>query len=431
MIIAQSELHTLLERTKADNKIYTVLSAKNNMPTMKLSLNEAVFFLHSKYDPIAEAEKFADLKYAAVGSIFLYGLGFGYNVKAIHNRLKSGQKLFILESCPEVVKAAFQNTDIKEYIENSDNIIFRFAEDMKTALDFIISTTNQPKLTLVIHEPSLRIMPEKLNKLKDVLHYFLINQKSVLKFNASSTVDMSFNKEYNNSQGYENGAMVFHDKYRDKAVVIIAAGTSLSQSIDEMKKNRDKAVYIAVGRVAKQLEENGFFADYYIQTDAQASTWRRLEPTLQQTPLFMLESASYELTKYCGQKYILYTEPHNDDFCIEYGGSVTTAAISLAAVMGSKKIIFIGYDLCYWSENQHSNENDKFIRLKNNTTVEAIDGRQCYTTQNLYSYLRWTERFIANHKQQGISFINSTVYGAKISGAPNLSLTCALSEQQL
>jgi len=408
-----------------DKNIYCVLNSRSGLPTLKVHFDNCDFFISSKYNPINEAEKFAKDKYTENENIFLYGLGMGYHIPFLIDMLKENQRLFVLECNLSIAKIAFENTNIKEYIEKSSKIVVKITESMEDAIIFIKNVLSKKDINFIIYEQCLRAMPESMKEIKDIMTTYNIKIKSHKKFDSL----IAENQKYNVSKNYKNGGKIFKDKFKGLACIIVSAGPSLELNIEQLKKAADKAIVIAVGRVAKFLYENNFLPDYFIQTDSQVNVFKHLDIEGLKVPLFMLSTASKELENYKGDKYILYeyygASEENKPFSVSCGGSVATTAISLAKLMGFSTIIMVGQDLCYWSCKRHSGEEKKVLhKSKTGRYVLGIDGQQYYTSANLYEYLKWIEKFIYNNKD--IKFINSTAKGAKIKGALHISITEAV-----
>lgn len=424
MIINEDELYKKLKSLNTNNEIYEISQAKDGAFSLKYTINECTFYVSSKYSPINEGKKFAETNITENKNIFIYGLGMGYHIKSMLELMNENQKLYILECNMLFIKLAFDNTEIKEVL-NNPKIEFMGTDNLNEAVLFSSNTFKNEDINIIIHESSLRSMPESLITLKDLFGSFNIRTKSNKKM-SSLLIE---NEKYNLSKGYPNGGHIFKDKYKNIPAIVVSAGPSMLDCFDILRNNASKAIVIAVGRSSHTLAAKKIRADYYIQTDPQNLTnyyVNKSDPTI---PLFFLSTASYLLEEYPGDKYILfekYSVPESEKpYTVEAGGSVATTALSLAKLMGCNPICLIGQDLAYHKERMHAGVRDKYNKLKINKYVEGIDGKQCYTSQNLYEYLKWFERYAEKNKD--INLINCTSYGAKIHGMLHQSLDKALS----
>lgn len=416
MILNQNLINSKIKLLNKYNNSFNVINLNNGDITLKVSDSGCDFYLHSRYNPKIEGERFAQSKYSSCENILLYGLGLGYHIIPFIEKLKDNQKLYILECNFDIIKYSFENTNIKNYLSNK-NVIFMGCDNINEILEFIKDILNKNNSEFIIHEPSLRIMPNYLKEVKEIINGYNIRVKSHIKFSKLTTE----NHNYNTKKNYLNGGKLFKDKYKNIPCIIVSAGPSLECNFEDLKNAYNKAIIIAVGRTAKFLEKNNISPDYYIQTDSQAKVMKHLEIKNNEIPLFMLSTASKELENYPGKKYILFEKNGACDdmkeFAVESGGSVATTAMSLSFLMGCNPIILIGQDLCYWSDILHSGETRKYSKLKTNKAIEGIDGNSYFTSNNLYEYLRWFERFINKHPER--KYINCTAKGAKIHGMEN------------
>ena len=76
------------------------------------------FFLHSKYNPVREAEKFAKAKWENNKVVLLYGFAFGYHIEAILELLLEDQELYIFEMNLDVFKSALEARDLTKILSH-------------------------------------------------------------------------------------------------------------------------------------------------------------------------------------------------------------------------------------------------------------------------------------------------------------------------
>ena len=112
-------------------------------------------------------------------------------------------------------------------------------------------------------------------------------------------------------------------------------------------------------------------------------------------------------------------------------GTVSACVLDISRVLGSKKVLFIGQDMCvradgkyYTDDSSYSDSGDHFTnrmdghRLPGNTVDEVIvEGR-------LFVYLKTFEQFIAENKN--VEYRNLAATGVKVSGADYITQEDAL-----
>ena len=137
------------------------------------------------------------------------------------------------------------------------------------------------------------------------------------------------------------------------------------------------------------------------------------------------------MLNYKGEKYIALQEGYtpaeeyaksNGYILVQTGGSVATTGLDLAIKMGCNPIVFVGQDLAFTDNKTHSSAtfSKEISSIHNLREIDDIYGDTIYTSKNLYIYLRWIQKRIAEEK--GIEFIDATEGGAKIKGTKVMRL---------
>ncbi|MCH5266858.1 MAG: motility associated factor glycosyltransferase family protein [Lachnospiraceae bacterium] len=215
--------------------------------------------------------------------------------------------------------------------------------------------------------------------------------------------------------------------FRGKDLYIIAAGPSLDNNIDELKKVGENGIILATGTVMKKLLNKGIPVDYGILIDAGVATFRQIEGIENcGVPILVLSTAHYKIvSEYQGERYLICQEGYSpaEEFAGKHkyelyqsGGSVSTTALELGIRFGCKRIIFVGLDLAYSGGKYHASDTefDREMSEGNTRYVEDIHGGKVLTGKNLDIYRKWIEDRIA--EETGGIFIDATEGGAKIKG---------------
>lgn len=81
------------------NLSFHIITAKNGSPTVKGKTPEGKEFIwHSAYDPEKESARKIDIiDFKAVDGVILFGLGLGYDLVALINRLNPSQSVYVIE----------------------------------------------------------------------------------------------------------------------------------------------------------------------------------------------------------------------------------------------------------------------------------------------------------------------------------------------
>lgn len=454
------ELLTIIESYKIDNidySEYIIQSAINGELTMQMGTTG--IHIHSTVNPTAEGRNFAQEYYRIeYNSYIVLGIGLGYHVKELLNMY--APQIIVAESDINMLMLALMNMEFEELEDDRLQIIYdKDYTELATYItgerdEKIVIYAPELKNAMKINEQQLSILSDikSENNISDNLKEELLKKKRIYEkikqvFIRESSVRnnekrMNLNFKYNiaNCIHYVDE---IEDRFKDKKVIIVAAGPSLDKNVEQLKtidRKTDEYVILAVGTVYKKLLNMGIKPDYVIIIEANESIISQIsgvEDT--EVPLLILSTAYRELArKYQGKKYLIdqYEYDHAEDHAQKYGyklystgGSVTTTATSVAITLGARTIIFIGFDLSYPDGISHADgtSDKKKLDTTGFVGVESIDGTIVYATNVFIIYRNWIENEIKKHPN--IEFIDATEGGAKIAGTKIMSLEDALKKK--
>jgi hypothetical protein len=233
-------------------------------------------------------------------------------------------------------------------------------------------------------------------------------------------------------------------QFEDIPFILVGAGPSLDDSIDFLKKVQDKAVIVTSNSPYRKLINSGIKPHLVVTADPLSPTLAGFQNvSLEGVPLACPFSAYPEIVKRFSGRIISWVtfSPMIDvlkDFMGEKPGTpvmekgtVSGCVLDISRVLGSKKVLFIGQDMCvradgkyYTNDSSYSDSGNHYTnkleghRLPGNTIDEVIvEGR-------LFVYLKTFEQFIAQNKN--IEYRNLAATGVKVSGADYITQEDAL-----
>ncbi|MFY0543160.1 motility associated factor glycosyltransferase family protein [Brevibacillus sp. H7] len=415
--------------------------AKNGEWTAAVQENQAPpFFLHSRYEPTSEAERFAEAQLRNMGKeesdrIILYGAGCGHHVKALLKQTKSVN--VSIEVWETNVSAFLQMERAGVYAEILENTRLRFvvSEDLHVFSERVKSWQVH-QIHVIVHEPSLRAMPKELASLKHVLQEYQVHQNSSIAH--SDLLQDNFKR---NSRKAWPSVSAFRD-FPPVPVILISAGPSLTNSLPLLPIVAKHCLLGAVGTALPILFRHGIQPDFVVMTDPQPGMLRQLEGwENSNVPLFFLSTLYSEVVeRYCGPKFILFQEgftPSEKEALlrgeplVHTGGSVSTTLFSLARLLGLHPLCLIGQDLAYTNDQTHAEGTPLFQRWKHQAKGERVIAFDMQGTvvapRNLLIYKKWFEEQARNSSE---TFYNATEGGAYIDGFTHLSLSDFLTKVQ-
>lgn len=418
----------------------TLEKAKNGMWTVSIQEGErSSFYLHSRYNPAIEAERFAATQLGSMGEeiperILLYGIGCGYHLNAI---LKQTEGIHV-EVWEANVSAFLKIEQAGAFIEAMENT--RLTLVVSDELQVYIERMNAwhgSHVHVIVHEPSLSAMPLELKPLKDVLQDYQVKHNSVIA-----------HRELLHDNFTQNSRQVWHSVSAFQGlpsvpIILISAGPSLAKTLDLLPSAAEHCLLGAVGTAASLLNRHGIKPDFVVMTDPKQGMLRQLEGwETAGIPLFFLSTLHPEvLEKYKGARFILYQEGFTPaemmaslrgEPLVQTGGSVATTLFSLARLLGMYPVCLVGQDLAYTNNQTHTEGtllNQHFGQQVKGERVLAFDRKGTVVApRNLLLYKKWFEEQARNSDE---IFYNATEGGAYIDGFVHVTLSEFLAKVQM
>lgn len=382
-------------------------------------------YMCSKIAPIEQSKQWAMEHYREECSCFIiYGIGVGYHVLELKKRLKDRQKIVVIEANSTLYQWAKENGILERFEENG--IMYKFIKSQQD-LVAMLKDKNEVVTEIIGYKPSLELMPSELEKIREILEVYFM--KKYYQDKLSDEIPAMY--KYHESKKYDNISR-WYNNIIHKPILIVSAGPSLSESLEEIKEIQNKVFIFATGRVLGMLVEAGIRVDMFCIIDPQEITYNQIKGMENlEVPFVFLNTVCVKTVEgYKGPKYIAYSmdSPENQEGRIETGGSVATAVMDLAIRFGAREILFVGQDLAFSNKQTHASEcrGQKIDDVEMLRKVKAIDGLNLPTTMGLLSFKQWIEYKIS--RTRNVRFVNCTKIGAYIVGCEHMSLQNALQD---
>lgn len=416
--------------------------AKNGQWTASIRAEGAPpFYLHSRYDPAIEATRFAAAQLGSIGEeypkrIVLYGVGCGHHVKAI---LKQTEDMGVPVEVWETNVSAFLHVEqVGGFTEMMDDprLMFVVSEDLQVFAERT-KVWEGGRVHVIVHEPSLRAVPETLEPLKRILHDYQVQQNSVIVYREL----LQDNFVRNNRKAWPS-VSVFQG-LPSVPVILISAGPSLAKSLALLPEAANHCLLGSVGTAVPLLYRHGIHPDFVVMTDPQPKMLDQLEGwDTGEIPLFFLSTLYSEvIERYQGPKFILFQEENTSaekmaslrgESLVQTGGSVSTTIFSLARLLGFRPLCLVGQDLAYTGNQTHVEGAPIFQRWESQAMGERVLAFDRQGTviapRNLLLYKKWFEEQARNSEEV---FYNATEGGAYIEGFAHVTLAQFLTNVQM
>ncbi len=332
-------------------------TAKSGVSTMKIN----DFYIHSKYDPIKEAEKFITNNYKLGKTIILYGYGLGYIVESYKEARKFQEKIIVIDPFLKIEKKNEHNIF---YLDGGRNT------ELTNDLNAILNDKDTGN-TEIICSPNYRNIDEKkyaeiYEMISNILKAKIINYNTILSMAWTWYENFLDNLKY-----------TFHDETITSLfnqytcpVIVVAGGPSLTKQLPLLKSIKGKCVILCAGSTIRTLLKHDIEPDYIVNVDGGQKNLLHFE-TLQNSHInyiYGLQSTKGIRENFKGNSFYFspISEPLSKTFIkkympsirkIEGGVSVATYTLAIASYISGGPIALIGQDLAYTNNSSHADGN--------------------------------------------------------------------------
>ncbi len=402
-------------------------------------------FIHSKFDPAREAERFiGEIDTAAFDLFIVFGFGFGYHVEELLRGMGSDSLLLVIEKSPLMLKKAMESRDWAPVL--GDGRFLLLLDPAEEVIAGALKGKSSRRTSLVLHRGSFQAEPDYYGNMQNIVRSYLstkeVNIATLAKFEKVWASNIA-----RNIGAFINapGANVFYDKFRDVPAIVVAAGPSLHRSLDFIRQNRGRAVIIAVDTSYRILMRQGIEPHFCIVVDPQMINARYFEgsapgktiliadPTVHPS-VFRLFRGRAVMTGIAFELMKWIERLSGEKGEITHGGSVSTNAYDFAKRLGASPVCLTGQDLAFTGGHAHARGSylDEQVHLRTGRlytpemfnrfqltalpkiSVKGIRGEAVHTNQKMMIFLSWFQ------KRGDRDLINATHDGALIHGVRHL-----------
>lgn len=433
-----------------DKEMYeTILieKAKDGNSTVKYIDNNKSIYIHSKYYPKKESETivedFFDLEVEAE-HIIVYGVGLGYHILALAEKYPKA-KFSLIEPSFEILHAFLCEINLKDI--ELENIYIDDANYVEKLVDNIVvnNKTDENKIfTLTSYK---NIFENKYKMFLDDFMKLLKSKRSSISVNYNFQKRWVVNSLKNFSTTINTKNILLQDRsiYKNKAAVIVSAGPSLEDELENIRKIRDNnlAYIFSAGSSISTLIKNGIYPHATTSYDPGQFNYNVFNEIyrndIKDIPLIYGTSVGFEtIDKYPGEKlHMITSQDMISQFLIQSSSknkiegiidspSIAIINLQLLYRLGFSKIILVGQNFAYRDKKRYSSgieyENELVDDeiIKKSMKVKSVTGDFVYTNYAFNQMREQMEQYIAVCK--GATVINTTQGGAHIDGAQFMSL---------
>ncbi|RXT04471.1 motility associated factor glycosyltransferase family protein [Ammoniphilus sp. CFH 90114] len=427
-----------LEEEGLDNGV-KIEDSRSGLPTICVERDQQSYFIHSKYDPLNEAERFvnqySEEELRKYKHVLFYGTGLGYHIERFVK--KFNLPFTIYEPNGTIFYHFLSNQSLREkwgkllqdiYIEleKGDRARFfkQFLEQVKEKVLFI---------PLPGYERAFSETYEDFtNEFTELLSTKQFSMNADQAFEKLWTI----NSMLNFSQTMFTPNILTEKKryFEKKPAILVAAGPSLQEEIVNLRyiKENGLAYIFSVGSAINALVEYGIFPDAACTYDPQPHNFHVFEKVvskeIKSIPLIYGTSVCSETVKrYTGP--LLHMTMNQDTITPFYINNVpsdevifdapTIAVVTLQLLikMECTPIILVGQNLAFKNNQYYATGIDYQPyehQLKQTDLVEDVYGNLVNTSEEFNRMRTELEMHLSHHA--GYEVINTTKGGARIRG---------------
>lgn len=434
----ESNMHSL------KNEPYVIEESKLGLPTLKSEEDNQ--YIHSKYDPVKEAERIIEKYINNIhdnSHVLFYGVGLAYHIE-LFGELFPETSFSIYEPSAPIFYNLLSSRSLQGLKLNRLNNIY------------LGTSTNAMQLHLnhfagtIFGDVVLIVLPSYSKIFAEDCNYFIEKFKDVIEARVYNIgVDFHFSKRWAlnslmnlpTTLSTPNFIREKKEFFQGKPVLIVSAGPSLHEEYENLRyiKKKGLAYIFAVGSANKALIANDILPDAVCTYDPQEHNFAIYrgfkEKKIDNVPLIYGSSVGYETIKnYPGPKLHFITSqdtvtPYYDrsiknEEIVNDAFSIAIVTLELLARIEVGLVVLVGQNFAFKDNLFYSKgiyrgkEEGPEIKNEDMTDlvlVEDVFGNKVRSNAALNQMRMLMQTYISEHKD--IEIINTTNGGAKILGS--------------
>lgn len=431
-----------------DSNYIKVEETKKGFKTLSINKDGKNVYMHSKYNPFREAETIVD-EYENIEdgtNVIFYGVGLGYHIDAFLEKYPN-VNYYIYEPIPEVLYAYLSNKSLKELPSKNlmDIMVGLDEQEISTFLGRFIDK-NRSDVQIVELPIHKQIFPDEYERFLELFKDMIKNKRSGIHTDYAFQKRWILNsmKNFGDVLSTPNIIMEKKDQFQGKPAILVAAGPSLNEGIENLKyiKKNGLAYIFSVGSAINTLIYHDIYPDAATTYDPTANNQKVFakvkEKEIKDIPMIFGSSVGYEtLLDYPGEKYHMITsqdtvsnyflkteESDRLDIVLD-APSIAVVTLQLLYTLGFGPIILVGQNLAYRGKERHSegvyySSEVTEQEMQNGIWVKDVYGNEVLTNEGFNRMRGQMELYIKEFPN--LEVINTTKGGANIEGTTFIEL---------
>jgi hypothetical protein len=440
---------------------FQVEKAKSGLPTLKSTIDGKAAYIHSKYDPVNEAEQFLS-QFDAVEDyehVFFYGLGMGYHVERFAERYPE-KSISIYEPLPEVAYRFLSERELSDLsLRKIKSFFIEWHPSLRdTFLNQFIAGI-KGKVLLIILTSYDRIFSEQTKEFAKSFSAAIHNQLDNINVNKRFELHWTLNSIRNLPRILETANVVVEKRrfFEGKPVVLVSAGPSLEYEYENLKhiKENGLAYIIAVGSANRSLIRNGIYPDAVTTYDPLTGIegldvfGEITERDIKTIPMIFGSTVGHQaVNRFTGPTLHMFI---NQDTVSHYylgkdelksrtailsdAPSIAIVTLNLLALLGCSTIILAGQNFAYLNDQYYASGIEYGVRPTHISAQEkasslrtiGVNGEEVLTTPS-FNLARMQMEAVLKALSH-INCLNTTQGGARINGTTFMSMDAVIRDR--
>lgn len=435
-----------------DNSLFQIEETRRGDKTMCIEKDNRKLYLYSRYNPIREAEAIIE-EYEGIEpgtTVIFYGTGLGYHIDLFLQK-HPDRNYYIYEPIPEMLYTYLSHNSLKRLpsLKLKDIILADNELDIKKFFNKLVDKTNDKFIHIVLNSHR-NIFTKEYNEFLELFKETIKDKKTSIGTNLAFQERWILNSMKNFKEVLNTPNILLEKKgaFKDKPAILVAAGPSLNEEIENLKQIKEKGIaYIfSVGSAINTLIHNNIYPDAATTYDPgkfNHNVFRKVkEKGIKDIPMIFGSSVGYEtLIDYPGEKYHMITSQDtvsnyylkNQDgepiSIMQDAPSIAVVTVQLLYELGFNPIILVGQNLAYKDKKRHSegihySKNVTDEEIEKGIWVKGVYGNEVLTNEGFNRMRQQMEYYIK--ALSNIEVINTTKGGAHIEGTSFRELTSVM-----
>ena len=326
------------------------------------------YYLHSRFNPEAEAQKIIQKSNLQADHIIIFGLGLGFHVKQVLMLKSRNARVLLIEPELEIVKHSLHSLEWYELFQRNDFHYF-FGTDMNllaASVEKFLHLVSFETLETIDFPPEVRFHGAFFSAARELIdneiRTLLYDFKTRLAEDAMVPTNV-----LKNLRGilHSRPIKALKNRFIGKPGFIVSAGPSLDKNVLLLKKIRNRGVILCVDTALKPLLKRGIQPHFTITADPSYKNYLHLQGAAKDMAYFLVSETGIASQVYedfkgnifsvtLGRPIVKMIEQRIGEIGeIEAWGSVVSLALNVALYFGLEPVVFLGQDFAYTHTRNH------------------------------------------------------------------------------